>query len=106
MSLCEINCSYSGYTKETKKAGCKCKISSKDLIISEIMDNKTILSNNFTNQGSSSSNMITMKCIYTLFTKEGISNNIGNYILIFMTTLFVILGILFNKCGRTKKRYQ
>ena len=43
--------------------------------------------------------MISMKCYYTLFTKEGIYKNIGNYILLFIILLFLISGICFYKCG-------
>jgi hypothetical protein len=40
-----------------------------------------------------------MKCFYTLFSKEGISNNIGNYILLSIIAIFAILMILFYKVG-------
>jgi hypothetical protein len=43
--------------------------------------------------------MVTMKCINTLFTKDGIVRNIGNYILAFIIVLFTIATILFYKCG-------
>ena len=43
--------------------------------------------------------MVTLKCYYTLFTKNGLYKNIGNYIIAFITILFAILGILFYKCG-------
>ena len=47
----------------------------------------------------SSSNMISMKCAYTLFTKDGILNNIANYILLLFILLFLISSIAFYKCG-------
>ena len=40
-----------------------------------------------------------MKCYYTLFSKDGIAENIGNYILLFMILFFIILGILSYKWG-------
>lgn len=40
-----------------------------------------------------------MKCFYTLFSKEGISNNIGNYILLSIIVIYTILLILFYKVG-------
>ena len=43
--------------------------------------------------------MITMKCYYTLFTKDGIITNYESYILIFIIITFIILSILFYKCG-------
>ena len=100
MSLCENNCTYDGYNHDTKKALCKCGIKSKEIVISEIIDDKNLLSYNFDSKNSSS-NMIAMKCYYTLFSKDGIAQNIGNYILLFMILLFIILGILFYKCGYT-----
>ena len=39
-----------------------------------------------------------MKCYYTLFTKDGIVKNIGNYILLFIILSFIISGILYYKC--------
>ena len=40
-----------------------------------------------------------MKCIYTLFTKDGLKKNISNYIIGGIFILFVILAILFYKVG-------
>ena len=99
MSLCENNCSYNGYEKDTKNAKCECKIKSKQFLISEKVNQTDILSyNNFTNQNLST-NIISMKCYYTLFTKEGLSRNIGSYLLIIIFVIFIISGILFYKCG-------
>ena len=98
LSLCENNCTYNGYDIDTKKAICKCGLKSKELNLSEIIDDNNILANEFENQ-SSSENMNSMKCYKTLFTKEGIITNYGNYILIFMNIIFYILGISFYKFG-------
>ena len=98
-SLCENNCSFVEYNKDTKKAVCECGIKSKEYVISEIIDSKNLLSTyNFTNK-SSSTNMIAMKCVYNVFSKEGLLTNIGNYILILIIIAFVILSILFYKVG-------
>ena len=40
-----------------------------------------------------------MKCYKTLFTKDGLIGNIGNYVLLFIILLFMISLILFYKCG-------
>ena len=40
-----------------------------------------------------------MKCYYTLFTVDGISKNYEGYILTFIIIVFILLGILFYKCG-------
>ena len=98
MSLCENECTFTGYDVETKKSKCECGIKNKEFVISELINQTDILSYNFTSK-EKSSNMITMKCYYTLFTKNGLANNIGSYILIFITCFFISLGILFYKCG-------
>ena len=98
-SLCENNCSFVEYNKDSKKASCDCSIKSKDYIISEIIDEKNILSTYDFNNQNSASNMVTMKCVYTVFTKEGLSKNIGNYILLIIIIIFAILSLLFYKFG-------
>ena len=97
-SLCENECNYDGYEIKTKIAKCECGIKSKELVISELINQSNNLYHNFTRK-EESLNMITMKCYYTLFTKEGLATNIGSYILIFITIFFSISAILFYKCG-------
>jgi hypothetical protein len=76
---------------------CICGIKSKEFIISEVINEKNILSSyNFTNN-SSSSNIFTMKCFYTLFSEEGLKENIGNYVMVVNIFIFIILAILFYK---------
>ena len=41
-SLCENNCSFVKYEKGTKKAICECQLKSKDLMISELIDEENI----------------------------------------------------------------
>ena len=98
MSLCENICNFKEYITSTKKANCECEMKNKQISISELVNNTNIFIYNFTNK-EESSNMITMKCANVLFTKEGISKNIANYILIFIITFFMISGIIFNKCS-------
>jgi hypothetical protein len=76
---------------------CKCEIKYEQIVVSELVNETNILSNN--NFNNVSSNTFTMKCFYTLFTKEGIIKNIEHYILMFIIIIFIILGILFYKCG-------
>ena len=98
MYICENNCTIKEYNNETKKVNCECEIKYKELVISDIINQTDILSHNFTSK-SKSFNMITMKCYYTLFTKEGLYKNIVSYILIFTILLLLISSILFYKCG-------
>ena len=99
LSLCQNNCTFTGYDTDTKKALCDCEVKTKIILISEMIDEQNKLSNNFTEIEGSSSNIITMKCVSTLFTKEGLLTNIGSYILIFVILLFGVSSILFYKVG-------
>ena len=66
-------------------------------MVSEINEsNDILLTNNFSDDNIDT-NMITMKCYYTLFTKDGLNKNIGNYIKVSSTIAFIILGIFFYK---------
>ena len=96
LSLCQNNCTFQEYEKDSKNAICQCLASSKDLIISELINQTN--SYDFSNKDGSSS-MITMKCVSTLFTKKGLSKNIISYILIFIIILTISSALIFYKCG-------
>ena len=98
LSICENNCTFMGYDNNKKMSLCDCQIKSKQINISEIIYDTNILSHNFTNQDLTT-NMISMKCYSTLFSKDGLLNNIGFYILIIFTIIFMASIILFYKCG-------
>ena len=98
-SLCEINCTFVEYNQDSKKASCDCSIKNKEYIISEIINDENILSSYEFKNENSFSNIVTMKCVYSLFTKEGLSTNSGNYILIIIIIIFSLLCILFYKFG-------
>ena len=98
MSLCENNCYYNGYNEQSKKSLCECEVKSEQSLINEIINNDNILSNNFTFDNSTS-NMKTMKCTSTLFSKDGLLNNIASYILIIITLIYIILIIVYYKFG-------
>ena len=101
LSLCENNCDYSGYDTINKQSLCKCAVKNKIDTISTFLNNHDKLSNNFNDSNivSGSSNIITIKCTKTLFTKDGLKRNISSYILIFIITFFLISIILFIKFG-------
>ena len=98
LSLCENKCEYIGYEEVAKKASCKCEVKSKEFVISDVIEDKNLLSNNFTYDNSSST-IMSMKCIYTLFSKEGLVRNYANYILLLIFLTYLILIILFYKVG-------
>ena len=74
----------------------QCKIKSKQIEILDINNQSNLLSYNFSDGNS---NMNSIKCYNTLFTKEGIYKNIGSYILILFNLIFIFSGILFYKSG-------
>ena len=97
-SLCEENCTYSGYEKKTKKALCECETKPKIMQISEIVREENILSNNF-NTSNSTSNIAPMKCVDTLFSKDGLLKNIGSYLLLFTFLFYAVSLFIYYKCG-------
>ena len=97
MSLCENVCEYIGYDKDTKQAICECNIKYKDFLLSDVDNETNLLANNLTN--SSSSNLGSLKCFDTLFTKDGLIYNIGSYIIIIIFTFFSVASFIFFKCG-------
>ena len=98
LTLCENNCIYIGYENKTKNSKCDCEIKTKQLVISELINKTDVLSYNFENK-EETSNFNAMKCYYTLFSKDGLYKNIENYVLLSIIALFIISGILFQKCG-------
>ena len=90
MSLCESNCEFTGYNFDKKEAICECNIKIKLPLISEIVLNKNKLLNNFINL-KETTNIYTMKCLKLLFSKSGIINNIGSYVLFSILLLNIAL---------------
>ena len=100
LSLCENNCIFNGYDQETKKALCQCETKPKMEKISDIISDENLLSNNFsTTDNTAVSNLASMKCMKTLFTKDGLITNIGNYLILISLVFFVFSSIAFYKCG-------
>jgi len=103
LSLCENNCTFGGYNSSNNQSICSCSIKNKMDLISEIMDNPNKLSNIFLNESNpdsgSSSSIVTIKCTKTLFSKDGLKNNILSYIIIIFIMQTLLSIILFIKCG-------
>ena len=99
LSLCENNCSFIGYDRNTKKALCECDIKPEIGLISNIIKNEYVLANDFNTTDDTNSNIAAMKCVHTLFSKEGLLSNIGNYLLLFSLIFFAGSAIIFYKCG-------
>ena len=92
MSLCENNCEFNEYNHDTKKVDCKCFIKI-DLFVSELVIDINILKKNI--NITNTINLKVMKCYYKLFSLEGITNNIGFYIILFIILLYIICSINF-----------
>ena len=100
LSLCEDNCNFTGYDPKTKQSTCDCSSKNKIDLISEIIENENEKSNNkVSNDTSSSSSIITLKCTKALFTKDGLKNNISSYVLIIIIFYFTLCITLYIKCG-------
>ena len=91
LSLCENNCVFKEYNFTLKKVKCECKIKEQLSQFSDIIILEKELLYNFINL-KEITNFWVIKCINLIFSKEGLDNNIGNYILL------VIIAIIILKC--------
>ena len=85
LSLCEVNCEFTGYDTSSKQSTCNCVIKDKMESVSEIMNKKNLLNKNFSNNNEDvssniPSNIETMKCTKILFSKKGIISNSFFYV--------------------------
>ena len=94
MSLCESNCKYNGYNTTIKKVDCQCKFKNELTLFSKIKIDQDRLLNNFLDLRTSA-NLVILKCYNILFSKEGLKNNIGSYIIISIILIHIISLILF-----------
>ena len=98
MSLCERNCDYRGYDRDSKNAKCDCEIvventSSDTISETESDDDKNFFSN-FINI-TSISNIEVLNCYKNIFTNDGLIKNYGNYIILFITLIYIISLLYF-----------
>ena len=92
ISLCAINCVYTGYDLINKKVICQCEPQERISLYKEV--NKDLLANNLINI-KSIHNLNVLKCHNIIFSKKGLITNIGSYIIISIIFLHMILAILF-----------
>ena len=98
MSLCEDNCEFKEYNITSKKVLCICDIKNKSPLRLEDIINKEKLLNNFINM-KSISNIEVMKCYKKLFSKNGLIDNIGSYILLSIIFIYIVSSFLFSIKG-------
>jgi len=98
MSLCERNCDYKGYDMDSKNAKCDCEIvvenNNSDIISESESDDDENFFNNFINI-TSISNIEVLKCYKNIFTKDGLIKNYGNYIILFITLIYIVSLLYF-----------
>ena len=92
--VCQDDCDFTEYDYETLKAKCSCKVKESSSSFLDMNINKTKLYENFINI-KNILNLKILSCFKKLFSKKGISKNIGNYILIFIITFHIISIFIF-----------
>ena len=94
IAVCQDDCDFVDYNYTTKKAKCSCeaKKSSKSFVDMKI--NKKKILDNFKNI-KNIVNLNLLKCAKVLFTKIGISENVGFYIILAIIIFHTIILILF-----------
>ena len=93
MSICETKCEYEGYEFDSKKVICECEVKNRIPFMSEVTINKNILINKLDIKNSL--NIKILKCYKLLFSKSGLKNNIGSYIILSIIFIITICLILF-----------
>ena len=94
LTLCENNCKLSDYNSEKKQVLCECNPKSDTNINSDIIIDKNSILSDFTNI-KRLINLDVMKCIHLLFSKKGLSKNIGNFILLSIILFYVVAAFIF-----------
>ena len=92
MNLCENDCNFIDFDFQNNKSECECNVKSEISIMNIEIDTQQLV-NNF--QVKISSNIGIIKCYYLIFKKENIIKNIGNYILLVIILIYIILTIIF-----------
>ena len=93
-TLCQENCEFIEYNYNIKKAKCSCNVKGSFSSSDDFIINPKELFNNFKDI-KSKANIDFIFCYKILFSKEGIINNIGFYILISVIIFHVIIIIIF-----------
>ena len=89
LALCERNCKFIEYNSTTKKVTCECDLQNRSPLQLDDIINKERLLNNFIDIATIS-NINLLKCYANLFSKDGLINNIGNYIILSIVLIFIV----------------
>ena len=96
LPLCQNNCEFVGYNKDNKQSTFNCIIENKMDNISNIKDNSNKLSISIKIEEEIpgfGSNVKTIKCTNTLFSKDGLLTNVSCYIYIYFYFPFIYFNI-------------
>ena len=99
LSLCENKCKLLEIDTITQKSKCQCEIKNDIKKLIDIKIDKDKLLNNFINI-KSTINIDVIFCYKTLFSVNGIKNNIGSYIMLFIILIHLINCIVFYYKGK------
>ena len=94
LSLCDSNCEYKGYDINIKMSKCECVPKNEIPKISEFSINKDKFLSRFVDINNIM-NIKLLKCYKLLFTKEGIVNYIGTYIILSIILISIGSNIIF-----------
>ena len=105
--VCQEDCDFSEYDYETFKAKCSCEVKETPASVADMNINKAKLLENF----KDIKNIVNFEfliCYKNLFKKEGILNNFGCYILLFIILFHIISILIFyiNQFPSLKKKIQ
>ena len=98
MSLCESGCEFQNYNEETGKVKCECPIKTGTNFYG-IDPNKLL--DKFKNV-KSIINIMIVKCAKLVFSSDGLKKNIGSYTILVITSVSILLTMLFYKIGFSK----
>ena len=94
MALCEANCTYQGYDNISKNVKCECEMKNNFNFFFDIDIDTNKLIDKFINV-KNIINFEVVKCYNSLFSKDGLQNNIGSYFTLTIIFLSIIASILF-----------
>ena len=103
ISMCQDGCNFQSYNLTTKKAKCDCSVQ-KEVTITDIskikFDKNELVDSFFTSLKNS--NFLVLKCYKLALSKIGQHNNLGSYIMTSITSIFIILMIIYIIKGSKK----
>ena len=103
-TLCQEDCDFTYYNYNTHKVNCSCKVKEPSSSFRYMKINKTKLLQNFIDI-KNIANINIIFCYKNLFTKEGLINNLGNYIISSIIVFHIISIFIFymNQLSKIKR---